>query len=274
MASGHWPFYLKIDGQLLDGAMISRLEIRQELGQHYWCDLEFRLLEQQRPPVASYLGKAIEFITFEEFSTELPIFSGLVIEAELSYELHGDFSAKLSAVTTSYKLQLTPEEDYFLKKTLKEVAEKITGEDGVELEFAADGASARMNYVQWGESDFDFLRRIADDQGCFLRPTPKGIEIRRGFQDVGLKMKWHDEYGLVKFSLKGKLGQPSFTGVCYDPRTMQSQTFRKIKKDPQFFPETATEMIDAVKKQSQQLPSARLVFDGRAPKIDQYKALL
>ena len=65
MANGQWPFQLKIDGQILKDAMISRLEIRQELGAHYWLDVEFRLINQQQPPVASYLGKSIEFIALE-----------------------------------------------------------------------------------------------------------------------------------------------------------------------------------------------------------------
>lgn len=274
MANGHWPFFLKIDGQLLKDAMISKLQVRQELGQHYWCDVEFRLINQQQPPVTSYIGKSIEFVTFEEYTSELTIFNGFVIEGELEYGLRGDFVASLHGVTKSYLLQLTPEEGYFLKKTLREVAEKLIQEDGLQLEFRADGELSRMNYVQWGESDFDFIKRIADDQGCFIRPTPKGIEIASGFLDAGLTLSWHAEYGLVKFSLKGKLGQPSFDGTCYDPRKMHSQRFRKVKKAPRFFPATAAEMVEAVCSQSEQLPSGRLVFDGRAPKTESYRAVL
>ena len=254
--------------------MISHLEIRQELGAHYWCEVEFRLLNQQQPPVASYLGKPLEFITFEEFTSELPMFSGLVLEAEMEYELHGNFVARLRGVTQSYKLQLTPEEDYFYKQNLKEVAQKVIGEDKLELQFNADGECPQMNYVQWGESDFDFLKRIADDQGCFLRPTFTGIEIRRGFEDSGLSLQWHNEYGLMNFKLSGRLGQPAFNGSCYDPRTMESRRFNQVKKEPQFFPDTAADMVDAVLEQSKQLPADRLVFDGRAPKIDAYQSLL
>jgi type VI secretion system secreted protein VgrG len=181
MASGHWPFYLKIDGQPLKDAMISRLEIRQELCAHYWLDVEFRLINQQQPPVASYLGKSIEFIGFDENASELPIFNGLALEAEMEYELHGDFIARLRGVTQSYKLQLTPEEHYFYGMDLQAVADKVIGEDNLKLQFNVDGECAKMNYVQWGESDFDFIRRIVDDQGCFMRPTPDGVEIRRGF---------------------------------------------------------------------------------------------
>jgi uncharacterized protein involved in type VI secretion and phage assembly len=274
MSKGHWPYYLKIDGEILKDAMISRLEILQELGTHYWLDAEFRLLNQQQPPVAEYLGKPIEFIAFEEDASEMPIFSGLVWKAEMVFELHGDFIARLRGVTNSYKLQLTPEEDYFFKKSLPEVADKIIKEDGLKLDFNADGQFEKMNYVQWGESDFDFLLRIADDQGCLLRPTPKGIEIRRGFADTGLALRWHDEHGVTQFSIVGELGQPAYDGACYDPRTMNSRRFTEVQKAPQFFPNTATDMIEAVVQQSKQLPSDRLVFDGRAPKIENYRARL
>jgi hypothetical protein len=181
MANGHWPFHLKIDGQTRKDAMISHLEIRQELGEHTWCEVHFRLLDEQKPPIADYLGKSLEFITFEEFAAEVSLFTGLVAEAALEFGLRGDFIARLRAVTKTYLLQLTPEEDYFYKKNLREVAAKVTGEDGVDLQFTADGEFARMNYVQWDESDFEFLRRIADDQGCAFRPTPTGLEIQRGF---------------------------------------------------------------------------------------------
>jgi type VI secretion system secreted protein VgrG len=274
MADGHWPFSLKIDGEPLKDAMISKLDITQELGQHWWCDVDFRLLNQQRPPIETYLGKSFEFVAFDENLSEVALFDGLVLESEVEYELYGDFMAKLRAVTKSYLLQLTPEEEYFYKKTLHEVAEKVVKEDGLELALNAVPGLSRMNYVQWGETDFDFIKRIADDQGCFLRPTPQGIEIRQGFQNVGLTLRWHDEYGLLKFALKGGLGQPSIDGTCYDARTRQRQTFRQVKKEPRFFPNTSSEMIAAMRTQSLQLPSGRLVFDGRAPKLDEYQALL
>jgi hypothetical protein len=132
----------------------------------------------------------------------------------------------------------------------------------------------RMSYVQWEETDFDFIKRIADDQGCFIRPTAKGIEIRKGFHDLGHTLRWQDEFGMTKFTLGGSLGQPSFDGTSYDPRTMQSRSFRKIKKSPQFFPGSASALVDAVSSQSEQLPSDRLIFDGRAPKLEMYQALL
>jgi type VI secretion system secreted protein VgrG len=274
MANGQWHFYLKLDGEHLKDIMTSSLVIRQEMGEHWWCEAEFRLINQQRPPFESYIGRALEFATIGDDGDEMVIFDGIVLQGRLDYELHGAYLVGIRAVTRSYALQLTPEEDYFLKKNLREVAEKVVRQDGLELEFDVNAPMSRMSYVQWEETDFDFIKRIADDQGCFVRPTARGIEIRKGFQDVGHRLCWHDEYGLVKFSLEGSLGQASFEGTRYDPRTMKSQTFRDVKKSPEFFSETATELVEAVSSQSDQLPADRLVFDGRAPKLEMYKELL
>lgn len=274
MANRYWPD-LKIDGLKLEDDMITRLEIRQELGAHSWLDVEFRLHSQEKPLVASYLGKSIEFSVSDESGAKVSIFTGLALEAEMVYGFRRDFVARVRGVSQSYKLQLTPEEGYFFKMDLEKVAKKILDDDKLELQYNVKGKCAEMNYVQWGESDFDFIRRIADDQGCFMRPTPKGVEIRRGFEGPGQTVRWHDEHGLLSFSIKGRLGQPSFDGSCYDSRTMKSQRFSEVKKDPRFFSETAADVIGAVKEQSAaHLPPDRLVFDGRAPEIEDYKALL
>jgi hypothetical protein len=271
MANGHRPF-LKFDGEILKDMTISKYEIRQELGTHSWLDIEF--WQQRQPPVASYLGKSIELCGFDKSGAEVSMFTGMALEAELEYRLRDNFIARLRGVTQSYKLQLTPEEDYFYSLSLKEVADRVIGNDELKLQYNVDCECAKMNYVQWGESDFDFIRRIADDQGCFMRPTPDGVEIRRGFEDTGQTIRWHEDNGLTRFSIKGRMGQPALDGSCYDPRTMESRRFSQVKKDPQFFPETAADMIQAVLDQSQQLPPNRLVFDGRAPKIQSYQALL
>jgi type VI secretion system secreted protein VgrG len=274
VTNGYWPFSLKIDGEPLKDVLISNLVIRQELGAHWRLEAEFRLNHHQRPPFESYIGKALEFALIEEDESEATIFDGFVIHGRLDYEFRGGHLVRIRAVSRSYALQLTPEEDYFLKMDLRRVAEKIVKQDKLELEFDASGPMAQMSYVQWDETDFDFIKRIADDQGCFVRPTARGIEIRKGFKDVGHKLLWGDEHGLTEFSLEGSLGQPSFDGTCYDARNNRSQTFRNIKENPKFFSGGAAELVEAVSSQSEKLPSDRLIFDGRAPKVDTYEALL
>jgi type VI secretion system secreted protein VgrG len=268
-------FTLKLGERALNDVHLETLTIRQELGQHWWCDVTFELGRKGRPPFEGYLGKALEFAIYGEDGSEFTLFKGFVLEAELEYALHDTYRVRISGVTKSYKLQLTPEENYFYNQTLQEVAAKVIAEDGLELSFDVKGELKRMNYVQWGDTDFDFIKRLADDEGCFLRPTDEGLEIRRGFEDVGRTLQWHVEGGLLKFSLKGKLGQPSFDGTTYVCQQMRSQSYRQVQEDPVFFDKTARGIVEAVRAQSsEQMPSGRMNFDGRAPGLESYQALL
>ncbi len=273
MSNGHWPFHLKVNGTVLKNAMVSGLVVNQQLGEHTWIDIHFRLLDQQRPPVEDYLGKPLDFFTLDEQGAELPLFEGIVFEVELEYGLHGDYGARVRGVTKSYFLDVTPDEKYFLEANLQAVASKIVKKDDLELSFVLEGDQPPLNYVQWGENDWAFLRRIADDLGCFVRPTAKGIEIRRGFQKGGLKIRWHDEYGLIRFTLRGRMAPPGYDGTCYDPRKMESNTFDRVQDDPKWY-SGAESFVKAAKDASEQLPSSRLVFDARAPKAKDYQAIL
>jgi type VI secretion system secreted protein VgrG len=268
---------LKLGERKMNALHLERLTIRQELGQHWWCDVTFRLGRKERAPFEGYLGQALEFAMYGEDGSEFTLFKGFVLEAELEYAMHDTYQVRICGVTKSYKLQLTPEENYFYDQTLREVATKVIEEDGLKLSFNVDGELKRMNYVQWGDTDFDFLKRLADDEGCFLRPSDEGLEIRRGFQAVAgaPPLKWHVEGGLLKFSLKGRLGQPMFDGTTYVCQQMRSQTYCQVQKDPVFFENTARGIVEAVRVQSiKQMPSCRLNFDGRAPSLEIYQALL
>jgi type VI secretion system secreted protein VgrG len=253
---------------------LEKLTIRQELGQHWWCDVTFRLNRKERPPFEGYLGQALEVAVFGGDGSEFSLFKGFVLEAELEYAVFNTFRVRICGVTKSYLLQLTPEERYFYNQNLEEVAKKVITKDGLELSFKVSGELKRMNYVQWGDTDFDFIKRLADDEGYFLRPTEEGLEIRRGFQDVGRALQWHVEKGLLKFSLKGRMSQPSFDGTTYVYERMLSQSYSNVQGDPVFFENTARGIVDAVMDQSKQMPSGRMNFDERAPSLESYQALL
>jgi hypothetical protein len=126
--------------------------------------------------------------------------------------------------------------------------------------------------VQWGETDFAFLRRIADDHQAWIRPTPGGIEISGKFQP-GTLLQWRTEEGLLSFSTKGRLSQPAFQGTHYNPRLMQSRTLRKVKKRADFTG-AGDRMVNAVHRGSELLPPGHLVADGRAATEEEFRELL
>jgi uncharacterized protein involved in type VI secretion and phage assembly len=265
--------YLSIGGDLIKDALLSSVEITQELNHHWWCTVFCRQTEDERFPSEQCLGQDIQILTYDDNGAQNVVFDGFVLDVELTYEVSGSYMARLTGVTRSYKMDLTPRKAYYLGKNLEQVAQELTGH--ASLQSSVKGPSKKaLNYVQWGESDFDFLNRLVDDYGCWLRPTAQGIEVFNSFQQ-GAKLRWRDEQGLLKFKTKGTLGPPSFNGAHYDHHQMKSESYSKVSDDAQFYDNTVSPLVDAVKNQSKKvMPSGYVANRSRVMTLDDYQSVL
>jgi uncharacterized protein involved in type VI secretion and phage assembly len=263
---------MKIGGDLIKDALLASVEVTQELNDHWWCTVVCRQTEDKRFPTEDCLGQEIKILTYDQSGAENVVFDGFILDVELTYEVWGSYTAQLTAVTQSYKMDLTPRKAYYLGKTLNDVAQTLTGY--VSLQSSVKGPSKKaLNYVQWGESDFDFLNRLVDDYGCWLRPSAKGVEIFSSFQQ-GATLKWRDEEGLLKFKTKGTLGQPSFNGAHYDHHQMKSESYTKVSDDAQFY-DSVGPLVDAVKNQSKKvMPPGYVANRARVMTLDDYQTVL
>src|SRR5947209_6263736 len=97
-----------IDGRALDEALVDGLTVHQALGEHWCCEVQVRQTMERKLPAEESLGKPLQVMTMDESGAEVVVFSGFIIEAERGYEVWGSGSARLSAVTLSYLLDLTP----------------------------------------------------------------------------------------------------------------------------------------------------------------------
>ncbi|MEO8367736.1 MAG: phage baseplate assembly protein V [Candidatus Solibacter sp.] len=266
--------YLKIGGELLEDAILSSVEVEEELNRHSWCRIICRQTPDRRFPFENFLGKALEVVTFDQQGSANKLFTGFVLESEMEYEIYGSYSAHILGVTESYKLSISAGEAYYRKHTLPDVASEIGARSSVTVDVQAT-ARAPKNYVQWGESDFDFLVRLADDHQAWIRPTAAGVQICDAFRD-GAKVQWRadDGQGLTQFEVTGRVGQPSFGGTHYDARKMQSKTLRAVRKRPESFGSSPA-MTAAVEKQSGAcLPEGFVHVDGRAASEAEFRELL
>lgn len=274
---------LKIDGEIVKDVILQHVSVTQALNDHWWCHAECRHTLDQRPSAAGdntaitveeWLGKDIEVVEVADGS-ETPLFQGFVLEVELTYELSGSFTAILQAVSESFKMSVTQRNAYYQEMTLSDIASQLAGNSGLEATVTCQNRRP-LNYVQWGESDFDFLHRLADDYGCWMRPSENGIEIYDSFQEEHT-VYWRKESGedaLRAFSVKGSLAPPSFDGAHYDFHQMKSEAYQSVSEDPQFFASVGP-MVDAVKQGSQtRLPSSYLHQRSRVVTVDEYKQLL
>jgi uncharacterized protein involved in type VI secretion and phage assembly len=264
--------YLKIGGNLSDNAVLESVEVTQALNDHWRCHVECRQTGDVRIAVEDSLGKDLQIVTRDQQGAQHIVFDGIVLEATIVYEIWGTYTARFAGITRSHKLDLTEQEAYFRKKTLGDVASALAGADGLSAGVKCQSKRAK-NYVQWGESDFQFLKRIAYEHKAWMRPTAGGIEICDTFQG-GSQLAWRQEGGLVEFDVEGALSQPSFNGTHHDARNMKSTSFAKTKVDATFSGASGP-MVSAVTSVSQaMLPPGYLHLDSRAATAAEYQDAL
>lgn len=258
---------IQIGDGMLGNALLSSVSVVQELNAHWWCTVVCRNTEDQRVPVESLLGQAIEIKTTDDQGVERVHFSGTVHDVELAYEVWGSYTATLMAVSNSYGMDVTAHKQYYADQSLSGVATKIASRHGLEIKVNAADSKA-LNYVQYAETDFSFLHRVADDHGAWMRPSEKGLEVFDSFQ-TGSTLQWRAEEGLTSFRLRGQRVNPAFSGSHYDHHAMQSNTFEKVSKAPQMYG-GAEHLTSAVQSASQKLPAGFEPQRGRAMTLDNY----
>lgn len=258
---------IKIGDGMIEGALLSSVEVVQELNQHWHCTVVCRNTEDQRIPVEEMLGKSVQIKTTNEQGAEKMHFSGFVYDVQLEYEVWGSYTATLAAISSSYMLDVAARKQYYAEQTLSSIAGTMGGRSSLSIQVNV-AASKALNYVQYGETDFQFLNRIVDDYDAWLRPTEKGIEIFDSFQS-GSSVQWRGEGDLISFRLRGKLAPPSFSGSHYDHHAMQSNTFNQVSKPPQFY-SAAERLTSAVQSASKQMPSGFEPQRARAMTLDNY----
>jgi type VI secretion system secreted protein VgrG len=267
------PAYVRveIDGQPIyefsQDVLLDQVDVVQEINQHWWCYIRCRQTEDKRFPIEDSLGKDLQVMAFDEEGSETYLFSGIVLEAELEYEIFGSFTARITGVSKSYNMDVAPRQLYYPpgKNTLSNVAQETTSRAGLSLN-GGGGGEFPMPLVQMGETDFKFLVRVADDAFSWITPNAQKAEVvdlKQQFEG-GPTLQWRAEDQLMSFRVKGKLRTPSMDGAHYNPLQGLSKVFDKVKGDPAFF-DGASQMVGKVKEQSEAKHKPGYVSDRRGP---------
>lgn len=262
---------IKIGNELLKDALLSLVEVTQELNRHWWCTVACRQTHDQRIPVEDLLGNEIEVKTTDDQGVEHIHFSGFILDVRLVYEVWGSYTAHLTAVSSSYTLDVAAHKQYYAEQTLSAVSGTISGRNNLAIDVHAADNKA-LNYVQYAETDFSFLNRIVDDHRAWLRPKQGGIEIFDTFQS-GSSVTWRGENDLIEFSLSGKLTPASFNGAHYDHHARSAASFKQVSKPPEFY-DGAQHMTSSVQTASKRLPAGFEPQRARAVTLSDYQTQL
>jgi uncharacterized protein involved in type VI secretion and phage assembly len=253
----------------LAGSEIESLEVQQEVGSHHLCFLSFyRDTALARVSLEELLGKPV-VVTLADEGGSCTAFEGEVASGSQSHLAHQASHFTVEAVSLSGRMQVHRNTAYFPESTLADVAAAL----GAAV--VGGAAGPRLDYVQHGESDFDFLVRVADDQGCMVRPTSTGAEVRRGFADAGHELAW----GTNLFALTShcRPANHGFKGAAYQVSDKRDHRFHGVRKAP---PTTggAAALVSAARQVASRMagggdPNVDEVA-SRAPRVGEYKAAL
>ncbi len=226
------PAFVTIGGDLLNGAILQRVEVRQRLNDHWFCEIECRDTLGYPIPGEDALGASCGLsITAEDGSNHI-IFSGVIIDVALKQEVWGSYTALLRAASTSWLIDHSERNTYFATPSLNSIAQQLASRAGGVSTQLAEKTSP-SEYIQYGETNWQFLLRLADDHNGWIRTGLGAPELRNTF-DAPRPLLFRGELGLLEFFLDGELGPARVAAAQYDSATFSSHISPGEQKQPQF----------------------------------------
>ena len=219
---------IHIDGDEL--TRFSQLVIQQKVHTHHRFSLlqpipkEF--VDQAIDKTQSYMGKPISIsIEPNNMSTESPlIFKGIITEVQMVRTAGASGGIIINGYSPTIAMEGVPTTKSFNDKTLSEVVNEITGkysqkEVKPNVDIPKDTSMAYT--VQYGESDFSFICRMAQKKGqwyyyngeesFFGKPKPKTFNLQYGLS-------------LHSFNIEMRVKSLSFEYMGYDPSSAETKT--------------------------------------------------
>jgi Rhs element Vgr protein len=210
---------------VLRNSELESLEVDQELGQHTTCRVEFTRDRSQTANLDELLKQPVTVTLQEDDGEPVEIFQGRIADGSQSHLLHFGARFVLHALSPSVRHEYR-ETVYFPESTLASIANKL----GAKLAGTPRRDPGKFDYVQWGETELDFLRRLADEHGCFLVTTGPALEIRSEFQDKGWELVWGET--LLELTARARSANHGITGASYDPAKKHTHRHHGVRQAP------------------------------------------
>ena len=211
---------VNLGGSPLEDAILDQVEVTQVLNGHWYCALVCRDTLDHPIPGEDMLGQPCRISNVADDGTEHVTFDGIVIDVSLTREVWGSSTAVVRAASLSWTMDRSRRNRYFPTASLAPVAAQLTAGLPLSCELAA--VNLLHEHIQYGETDWEFLLRLADDAGGWVRSGLGSIELKSSF-DEAHPLRFREEYGLLEFSVDGRLPPGKVRAAHYDSAVAQSR---------------------------------------------------
>jgi uncharacterized protein involved in type VI secretion and phage assembly len=205
---------------------IDRLVLRHALGEHGALTIAFTRDQASTVTLPDLLGMPATVSLRDDAGTTVTAFTGTVSSGTQRHLANFGSAFEVEAHTASRRLEYRGTV-YYPEHTLADVVEKL----GAAIVDPAP-ESEPLDYVQHGESEFDFLVRIADDHGCFVRTSGEEPEVCAEFQDKGLELTFG--YELLEVAGRCETVNHGFKGAAYQVDGKRDHQFHGVTKAPEW----------------------------------------
>ncbi len=218
--------YVSLGGLSIDDAVLERVSIDQRLNDHSWCEVRCRSTMDRPIPGEDALGADCTVAHMAEDGTQHTSFSGTVVDVAITQEVWGSYTCVVRAASPSWLRDHSPRNARF-DGSLCAVAASMDASSLV------PDKPVPAEYVQFGETDWQFLLRLADDHGGFIRTAMGTTEVRNSF-DAPVPLIYRDHYGLLEFHIEGELRPAKVAAAQYDSAVEKSSVLPGESKTPQW----------------------------------------
>ncbi len=244
---------VSLGGLLIDDAILTGVVVEQRLNAHSFCELRCRSTMDRPIPGEDALGAACAVNTTGEDGAQHIAFKGTVMDVAVTHEVFGSYTCVVRAASDSWLHDRAPRVARF-PGSLAAVAGTCSAACTV------PDKPTPAEYVQYGETDWQFLLRVADDHGGWIRTALGGTEVRNTF-DTAVPLVYRDHYGLLEFHIEGQLRPAKIAAAQYDSSVATSSVLPGESKTPTF-EQPGQKMASAV--QSGSSSQALLGFSARS----------
>jgi type VI secretion system secreted protein VgrG len=230
---------------------IEHLEIAQALGDHHRLSLTFHRDPSKPLKLSDFVIPAVTVTLTDDVTKKtIKAFVGVGASCEEQHQLRGGSIFVLTALSESAKFSARHHKGNLPSGVLSDIAARF------EVTIGAPPPFQRVaDYRQGGETDFEFLRRLADDHQCFVRPLAKSLEIRHGFDDKRHDLTWGKNLQAMTSRIVPKNNRHK--GAYYE---FQRKAEVSLNDRTQDAPASgATNLTDAVKQQGPTLQFGGIV---------------
>ena len=270
----------------LAGSRVERLEVVEAVGAPASCEVTFYRdagsLGELDALVSALTGAAPGFgvkleelldapvrVTITDGTGAHEVFRGELVGAREEHLAHAASRFVVSARSLSHRWDRHRDTRYYPNHTLADVARQL----GAKLEGPAGGA--QLNYVQYDESAWSFLARLADEQGLLMLSTEDGIELRGAFRDTSHALSWG--VNLLSLTSHAQPVNAGMKGALYQASEKRDHCFHGIRKSPETLGGAAA-LVAAVERGSAKAAGGGdpgvLAFTPRTPTLADAKTAL